>query len=34
VSEDLLDHRRILDAGNDPDGATSRASAHKISVWQ
>ena len=24
VREDLLDHHRILDAGDDPDGATAR----------
>ncbi len=32
VSEDFLDHRRILDAGNDPDGATAGSAGLDVDV--
>jgi len=34
VGEDLLDHQRILDAGNDPDGATAGSADLDVDVDQ
>ncbi len=32
MSEDLLDHQRILDAGDDPDGATAGSAGLDVDV--